>query len=317
MIGDYIEAGRQSLLRRDIQRVRGTETGSAVRQNREYLDAIQIELRMIDAPENPSTTLRLFGKTFQTPVMSAALSGLNNIRPEGLACLAAGMAAAGGCMWAGIGTAAELEAVTAAGAPTIKIIKPYRDHDKIFEKLEQAEKLGCLAVGMDTDFFFGSQVGEQVLGKDMVSPKSAAEMRSFVEYTKLPFIFKGILSQRDAQKALDIGAGGLVISSHSGSVMDYTLPPLRLLPQIAALVKGKIPLFVDGGIQRGSDVYKALALGADGVLVGRALMAGLELDGADGVTKVVQGLTEELRRIMGQTGCADLAQIEPSALWLP
>ncbi len=317
MIGNYIEAGRQRLLARGIQKIRGTETGNAVRLNREYIDAICIEMRMIGAPEAPSTEFHLFGKSFATPVMSAALSGLNSIRKKGMVLLAQGMAAAGSCIWAGIGTVQELKEIVAAGAPAIKIIKPYRDHDRIFEKLEQAEKLGCLAVGMDTDFFFGSQVGEEVLGQDMVSPKTAAELRSFVEASKLPFIFKGILSETDAKKALDCGAGGIVVSSHSGSVMDYAVPAMRILPRIAALAGGKAPIFLDGDMKRGSDVFKALALGADGVLVGRALMAGLEMDGAEGAAKVVCGITEELRRIMGQTGCASLSEISPELLWLP
>ncbi len=317
MIGDYIEAGRRSLLRRNIQKIRGTETGNVVRMNREYIDSIKIEMRMIDAPDQSSTDFTLFGRKLKTPVMSAALSGLDNIRPSGMAVLAQGMAGAGSCVWAGIGSPQELEAVVAAGAPTVKIIKPYKDHDRIFEKMEQAEKLGCLAVGMDTDFFFGSQVGEQVLGKDMVSPKSAAELRSFVQASKLPFIFKGILSETDAKKALDIGVSGIVVSSHSGSVMDYAVPAMEMLPKIAAITKGHVPLFVDGDIKRGSDVFKALALGADGVLVGRALMAGMELDGAEGVTRVVNGITEELRRIMGQTGCAALSEIHRDLLWLP
>lgn len=317
MIGDYIEAGRQSLLSRDIQKIRGTETGTVVRVNREYIDSILIEMRMIDATEHPSTEFELFGRTFATPVMSAALSGLDNISPKGMATLAQGVAAANACMWAGIGQDQELHEIVSSGAPTIKIIKPYRDHDKIFQKLETAEKEGCLAVGMDTSFFFGSQVGEKVIAKDLVSPKSAAELRSFIEATKLPFLFKGILSETDARKALDIGAAGIVVSSHSGSVMDYAVPAMKILPRIAALVNGRIPIFIDGDIKRGSDVYKALALGADGVLVGRALMAGLEMDGAEGVTKVINGITEELRRIMGQTGCACLQDIEPSVLWMP
>lgn len=317
MIGDYIEAGRQSLLARDIQKIRGTETGNVVRLNRAYIDSILIEMRMIDTVEHPSTEFELFGKTFATPVMSGALSGLDNIRPKGMATLAQGMKAANACVWAGIGQDQELRDIVSAGAPTIKIIKPYRDHDKIFHKLQVAEEEGCLAVGMDTSFFFGSQVGEKLIARDLVSPKSSAELRSFIEATRLPFVFKGILSETDARKALDLGAAGIVVSSHSGSVMDYAVPPMQMLPKIAALVQGRIPVLIDGDIKRGSDVYKALALGADGVLVGRALMAGLEMDGAEGVTRVVNGITEELRRIMGQTGCACLRDIEPTVLWMP
>ena len=159
-------------------------------------------------------------------------------------------------------------------------------------------------------------MGEKLVANNLVSPKTKEELRSFVEATKLPFVFKGILSERDADKALDIGVAAIVVSSHSGSVMDYAVPPMMILPGIARLVNGKVPLLIDGDIKRGSDVYKALALGADAVLVGRALMAGLEMDGAKGVAKTVNGITEELRRIMGQTGCACIRDIDPSVLWM-
>ena len=316
MIGDYIEEGRQRMLARDIQKIRGTETGNVVRLNREYIDSIMLEMRMIDACPNPNTEIDFLGQHFATPVMSAALSGLDNIKKPGMPLLAQGMADANACMWAGIGQEQELLAIRATGVPTVKIIKPYQDHDLIFEKIEQAEKAGCFAIGMDTSFFYGSQVGEKLIATNMVSPKTMSDLRSFIEATKLPFIFKGILSEQDTHKALELGVSAIVVSSHSGSVMDYAIPPMMILPDIADIVKGQIPILIDGDIKRGSDVFKALALGADGVLVGRALMAGLEMDGAEGVTKVVNGITDELRRIMGQTGATCIKDIDPEVLWM-
>jgi len=317
MIGDYIEEGLKRLHARGLQTVHGAETGSSVRANRSYIDSILLEMRMIDSIDKPDTSISFLGQQFATPVMSAALSRLNSILPDGLTEVAKGMAKENGCMWVGIGPEQELIDVRKTNVPTIKIIKPYRDHDLIFRKIEQAEKAGCFAIGMDTDFFYGSQRGDAPNAFEMVSPKSSSEMRSFIEATKLPFIFKGVLSEKDAEKALELGAAALVISSHSGASMDYAVPPMRLLPRIVRLTQGKVPLLIDGGIKRGSDVFKAIALGADGVLVGRALLAGLEMDAADGVAKVVNGITTELRRIMGQTGCASLREIDPSILWMP
>ena len=316
MIGEYVEEGRQRLLARGIQKVRGTESGTSVRANRAYIDSIQLETRMLDAVEHPDTAITFLGRRFDTPVMSAALSGLNNICPHGMAETARGIAAAGACMWAGIGQQKELHEICQAGAPTVKIIKPYKDTDLILEKLRQAEEEGCFATGMDISFFYGAQIGDRMVADQIVAPKSSAEMKRIMDATRLPFIFKGVLSLQDAKKALDLGAAAIVVSSHSGSVMDYSVPPLRILPAIAKLVRGRIPILADGDIRRGSDVYKALALGADGVLVGRALMAGLEMDGAEGVTKVVRGITDELRRIIGQTGCSRIADIDPSVLWM-
>lgn len=318
MIGRYIEEGRKLLLERghSIDVVRGAETGSAYRLNREYIDSIELEMRVFDAPEHPDTALSFFGQSFSTPVMAGALSGLDGIRPDGMAVLASGIREAGACMWAGIGSDEELDSIVASGAPTVKIIKPYKNPDLIFEKLAYAEKAGCLAVGMDVSFFFGSQRGDVVVSRDMMSPKTASEMRGFVEASGLPFVVKGVLSERDAAKALEIGAGAIVVSSHSSNVLDYAVPPLRMLPGIAKLVNGQIPVLIDGDIKSGTDVFKALALGADAVLVGRALLGGLEMDGAAGVTKIVNGINEELRRTMCLTGCRNLGEIDPGILWM-
>ena len=90
---------------------------------------------------------------------------------------------------------------------------------------------------------------------------------------------------------------------------------MKILPRIAKLVNGKIPILVDSGITRGTDVYKALALGANGVLVGKSVIAGLAAGGADGVKQIISGTNEELRRTMQLTGCAALRDINPQLIW--
>jgi isopentenyl diphosphate isomerase/L-lactate dehydrogenase-like FMN-dependent dehydrogenase len=131
---------------------------------------------------------------------------------------------------------------------------------------------------------------------------------------KLPFILKGILSERDAYKALDVGAGGIVVSHHGGAVLDCAVPPLMALPRIARLINGKIPIFVDCGIVSGMDAFKALALGASAVSVGKAVMAGLAENGADGVRNVLEGITSELRWALCMTGAKDPAHIDPRVI---
>jgi isopentenyl diphosphate isomerase/L-lactate dehydrogenase-like FMN-dependent dehydrogenase len=147
-----------------------------------------------------------------------------------------------------------------------------------------------------------------------VSPKTFEDIKGFIDSTKLPFVLKGILSEQDAKKALDLGARGIVVSHHGGSVMDYAVPPLMALPRIAKVVGGKIPIFVDCGIGSGADVFKALALGADAVSVGRAVMAGLASDGAAGVRTVIEGINDDLRMIMSLTGSRDVKNIDPDIL---
>jgi isopentenyl diphosphate isomerase/L-lactate dehydrogenase-like FMN-dependent dehydrogenase len=271
-------------------------------------------MRAIDAVE-ASTEFRLFNTAFSTPVMTAALSGLDNICPDGMTEVARGAAAANAVMWAGIGDESQLEAMIGTGTKTVKIIKPYADHDLIYEKISQAEKHGAFAVGMDIDFVFGPTRKRGYAMTYPVAPKTTGDIRDFVKATKLPFILKGVLSEKDAEKTLDSGGAAILVSYHGGSVLDYAAPPLMILPRIAKVIGGQIPIFVDSSIGSGADVFKALALGASAVCIGRAVMAGLASDGFEGVRKVLEGINEELKFIMSLTGARDLKSIDPDVVW--
>jgi isopentenyl diphosphate isomerase/L-lactate dehydrogenase-like FMN-dependent dehydrogenase len=246
--------------------------------------------------------------------MMAALSHLDKTRPRGMVEAAKGMLAAGGVMWCGMGDEKELEDICATGAKTIKIIKPYADNRDVLKKIEHAEKRGCIGVGMDIDHQFGSKNGRgSVLGLPM-APKTIDDIKAFVKATSLPFIVKGVLSEQDAQKCLDAGVRGIVVSHHHG-LMDYAVPPLRILPAIARRINRNIPIFVDCEINRGMDAFKAIALGATAVSAGRVLMGPLGEDGAEGVRKAIAEMTNELNWAMAVTCSADLRHIDPGVIW--
>jgi isopentenyl diphosphate isomerase/L-lactate dehydrogenase-like FMN-dependent dehydrogenase len=293
-----------------------TETGSAHRLAREYMDSLTIEMRVIDAVE-ACTRTSFWGETFTAPLMTAALSGLNGLWPAGMAAAAQGAAAAGALMVAGIGDEEELKAVIATGAKTVKIIKPYRNKELIFEKIAQAEAAGALAVGMDIDFIAGGKIGETVIRSDMMGPQSLNDLKSYVGATRLPFILKGVLSAQDARKALEAGAGGVIVSHHGGMVLDYAAPPMRILPEVVKIIGGQIPVILDGAIARGSDVFKALALGADGAMLGSVLLPGLAQEGAEGVRKTFAAISAELQRVMTLTASPDVRQIDPGLILQP
>lgn len=314
MVGKLLEDGNRILAEKKIGARVGAETGNVVRMTRAYFDSLAIETRTIDAVAS-STEMKLFGKMFKTPIMAAALSGLDGLCKNGLVEVGRGILAAGSVMWAGIGNEQELAGIIGTGASTIKIIKPYKDHDLIYEKIQQAEKLGAMAVGMDVNFCFGGKVKDSIIRENMMGPVSMSELKRYMSSTKLPFVVKGVLSIKDAIKSIEAGAAAIVVSNHGGSIIDYAVPPLKMLPDIARHLEGKIPIFLDGGILRGSDVFKALALGAQGVLVGRTLMAGLAAGQSTGVCEIVTGLTEELLRIMNLTGSKDIYNIDPNVLW--
>lgn len=316
MIGKLLAEGASKLkeLGRGNFKENGAETGSSPRITRQYIDSLTIEIRAIDSVE-ASTEMKLFGEVFATPVMTAPLSGLGGIWPNPMVEVAQGAKAAGAVMWVGIGDGEELKTIIETGAKTVKIVKPYRDRDLIFAKIAEAEKYGAFAVGMDTIFGFGGKSMDSLIRSDLMSPKTLSDIQSFVKATKLPFILKGILSEQDAYKAMEAGVAAIVVSHHGGNMIDYAVPPLKILPRIAKLVDGKIPILVDSGIERGTDVFKALALGANGVLLGRSVMAGLAVEGAEGVRKIIAGTNEELRRVMSLTGCSTLTEIDPALIW--
>lgn len=296
-----------------MEEMKKIRPGDSNQITREYFDSLLVEMRHLDGAL-PETGLELFGEQFRTPVMTAALSHLGNVRENGMVQMAEGARLAGAVSWAGMGDEKELEDITTTGARTIKIIKPYVDNDYILQRIAHAEKCGVMAVGMDIDHAFsGKGKYDVVLGMEM-RPKSLEEMKEFVKVTKLPFVVKGVLSVKDAEKCLEAGVKGIVVSHHHG-IIDYAVPPLMILPEIVRVVQKQIPVFVDCGIESGSDVFKALALGADAVCVGRALMGPLQVNGAEGVQEKIASLTEELAGIMARTGASDLSQIDPSVIW--
>jgi 4-hydroxymandelate oxidase len=296
----------------DQNRSQNIKAGDSNQITRRYFDSLLIEMRHIDAVI-PSTKIELYGESFSTPIMTAALSHLDKCRADGAAEMAKGAKAANALMWTGMGEDEELERITATGAKVIKIIKPHRDNNIVYKKIKKAEELGVTAVGMDIDHAFDSKGQyDNVLGLP-VSSKTLDELKSFIGATKLPFIIKGVLSVQDALKCVEAGAGGIVVSHHHG-IMDYAVPPLMILPDIVKAVDGRMPVFVDCGITSGYDAFKALALGAAAVCVGRALMGPLAEDGAEGVRRKIAELTQELSGVMARTCSADVRHIDPSLI---
>jgi len=288
------------------------KVGDSNQITREYFDSLLIETRYIDSVI-PSTTLELYGQTFFTPIMTAALSHLNGCHPNGMTEMAEGAVAANAVMWVGMGDEDELESITATGAKTIKIIKPYADNSLIYRKIEHAEKCGVLAIGMDIDHAFNNKGQyDTVMGSPM-SNKTLDEIKSFIKATTLPFIIKGVLSEQDTYRSIEAGAKGIVISHHHG-IQDFAVPPLMVLPKIAKIVDSNIPIFVDCGISSGMDAFKALALGATAVSVGRGLMNSLSEKGANGVKKKIEEMTGELSCVMARTCSKDIKHVDSSII---
>ena len=288
------------------------ENGDSNAITRQYFDSILVEMRQLDSGL-ADTSVELFGKTFSTPVMMAALSHLNSCHDDGMAEMARGAKMAGAVNWAGMGDEDELEHICKSNPDTVKIVKPYANEDFIFSRIKRAEECGCLAVGMDIDHAFGGNGQfDNVLGFEMRAI-SADDLKRYIAATSLPFVVKGVLSVRDAEKCANAGAKAIVVSHHHG-IMKYAVPPLYVLPEIRSAVGKDMQIFVDCGVENGYDVFKALALGADAVCIGRAIMPSLHDKGAQGVYEKVLQTTGELKAMMSRTGSKNLREIDPSVL---
>ncbi len=282
--------------------------GDSIHIAREYMDSLLVESRIVGAAV-PSTKFAFLGEEFDTPIMTAALSHID------LAGMALGAKAAGAAVSIGMGDNSALGGVLATGAKVMKIIKPYAEHEEIYSRLRFAEENGAMAVGMDVEHAIHADSAEPdcIHGLQMALP-TLDELRSFIQFTKLPFFIKGALSVQDAQRCADLGCAGIILSHHNG-LMRYAVPPVRLLPKVRQAVGHRLLLIVDGGIESGYDAFKALALGADAVTVGRPLMAPLKEKGPDGVRDVLLTMTNQLQCMMYRTGSRDLAHIDPSVIW--
>jgi isopentenyl diphosphate isomerase/L-lactate dehydrogenase-like FMN-dependent dehydrogenase len=304
--------------------VLAAETQASARLNREYMDRLAFEMRIMD-PVSVDIKTTLFGVDLSSPIIGAplgfgrVLGQLARFGPQYgsgyLEPMAQGLKEAGSMMGVGVAPSEQLQSVLDVGAPTYVIVKPYRERERIFYKIQDAEKRGVVAVGIDVDVFFGVRTRYEPVGEHYVAPLSMADLKAVRATTKLPFILKGILSVRDALKAQEVGADAIVVCHHGGEIIDYAVPPLKVLPDIVRALDGSgMTILAGTGFQTGTDVLKALALGAHGVMIGTPLMIGLAAAGADGVRDLVVALNDELRRNLGIVGCPTPRDVEASIL---
>lgn len=287
--------------------------GNSNKITRDYLDSLLIETRYINSAF-PDQSLTLYGQKFPSPIMTAALSHLDQFMMEGAAkALAKGAAETGTILWYGMAEDAEIEALASCGAPMIEIIKPYQDREEIYRKIRHAEGQGLLAVGIDIDHPFADNGQQDMVHGIPMHPMTTDEIRDICAATKLPVILKGVLSAQDAKEAVKAGAQGIVLSHHNNRI-EYALPPLKILPEIKQLLPASIPIFVDGEIRTGMDVFKALALGANAVCIGRPLMTAIKNDPENGVRDYLLKARDQLAKAMAYTGCVTLDRMDPSVI---
>ncbi len=288
-------------------------TGNSNEITRDYIDSLLIETRYLDSA-TPVLDFNLYGEHFASPIMTAALSHLDHFMFSGAAkALAKGAKDAKAVLWYGMADDEEIDRLADTGARMIEIIKPYADRDKIYQKIRHAEEKGLLAVGIDIDHPFANDGSADVVDGQEMAAVQTKELAQICKSTRLPVIVKGVLSLKDAEKSLAAGAKGLVLSHHNNRI-EYAIPPMAILPEIAEFVQKRVPIFVDDEIRTGMDAFKALALGATGVCIGRPLMTAIKNDQENGVRDYLLNANRELAKAMAYTGCTDLGKMDPAVI---
>lgn len=203
----------------------------------------------------------------------------------------------------------DMQGIEGMGIPTIK---PW-NKEAVFEKLDILREAGIFAAAMDVD---GAGLPFLKAMNPNAGSKSVAEMKEIIDYAGRPFIIKGIMTPAGARKAVEAGAGAIVVSNHGGRVQGGVPSTAEVLPAIADAVKGQTTIFVDGGIRSGVDVFRAIALGADGVLIGRPVLTAIYGGGAEGFKVYMDKIVGELKSTMTMCGAASLKEIDRSKIWL-
>lgn len=310
-ISQIYAKGKENLKKIEYKRVfpPDSDLSEAIRANRKYLDSLFFAPSFLDPFDNIDTGLTLFGIKLKTPVFCSPISNLHLLSDTALTDIAQGIKNAGSLMMLGIGGSPELQSAIDTGVPVVKIVKPYRRTELIFEKVRDAESRGCVAVGMDIDHSYGRLGGDRVNLAELFCPQTTDTLQQVISQTKLPFIIKGVISLQDAEKAVKMGASAIIVSSHAGSVIDFTVPPIIALPEIVEKVGDKLTVLIDTGFKTGNDVLKALAFGAKAVGFGGSMLLGWGADGSQGVETLINQITAELHRTMAAAGCPDLSAI--------
>lgn len=301
----------------------GIGSGASFQSNVSALAEYRLNLRTVHNVTQPILACRILEMDLAMPVLGAAIGGIKmNMNVEEMTEADYDLAVVGGCRAAGTicmtgdGPMPEvfdsgLQALAAEAGWGIPIIKPRETH-QIVELAKRAAAAGAPAFGIDIDaaaFFNMTRLGQPV------SPKSVQDLEYIKKNTEIPFIVKGIMTADEAVLCHEAGVDAIVVSNHGGRAFEFTPGTAEVLPYIAEAVKGKMTILVDGGIRNGADVLKMLVLGADAVLLGRALTIGAVGGGREGVQMVLAKIADELRTAMILTGTASVQEVSEDILW--
>jgi glycolate oxidase len=288
--------------------VGGTETETTLRRNRLGIDSLAFRPRVLRDVSRIDTGVTFFGRRLRIPVMMAPVGSIETFTPGG-------------------GATAGLEA-TAAAADNFRIFQLYVRGDDAFvdDHVKRAKDNGypvfCMTV--DTAMYsrrerdlarrFVKPWRVRATGQEFQAALSWDNVKRFKDRHDLPLILKGIATGEDAAIACDLGVDGVYVSNHGGRQLDHGRGSIEVLPEVVKAVAGRSTVIVDGGFMRGTDVVKAIALGAQVVGLGRLTCLGLAAAGDAGLVRALELLEDEIRIAMGLLGVHSLDMLDASYL---
>lgn len=322
----------------------GSEDEWAFRQNRTAFQHRQIAPKALSGIEKPELNTEIFGIPLNTPVMMAPAAAQGLAHSQGEKDTARGLAAVGGLMAQSTYSSVSIADTAAAGEGAPQFFQLYMSKDWNFNEslLDEAKKAHVKAIILTVDatvdgyreadiknkFAFPlpmanltkfSEGDGQGKGIEEIYASAAQNIRPedvkrIADYTQLPVIVKGIQTPEDAIRAIDAGAAGIYVSNHGGRQLNGGPGSFDVLEDIATSVNKQVPIIFDSGVRRGSDVFKALASGADIVALGRPVIYGLALGGAKGVQSVFEHIDHELEIVMQLAGTKTIDDIKNNPL---
>lgn len=331
--------------------VSGVDGEDTLRANRAAYSHYQLRTRRMIDVGKIDLSVELFGERFNSPIILCPLGAQKAFHPEGEIAVAGAakarghlqilstvtstgvedvIAARGAPVWFQLYTTSSLDITTklvkraeAAGCPAVAVTVdlPAGRNIETALRLARADTRTCTACHAPTGSAFASRPMFSQLNTDGLRITSSSLTWDFIkrlrDITKMKILIKGLESAQDAELAVAHGADGIIVSNHGGRATDTGRGTLECLPEIAAVVRGRVPVILDGGIRRGTDALKALALGATAVGIGRPYIWGLGAYGQPGVDRVLELLNDELRLAMVGVGARNLREITRASIIRP